>query len=138
MCSQRQGKPGNASGETEEADGVVRYRQRNRESMEAKLCCQALSYIRRNFTRPISVDDVAEHLSLSSRHLTRVLRGEWNITPGQLLFKVRMEEAKTRLCSEVAYSVKEVAYDCGFSNPSYFSLCYRRHFGRLPSAEVDP
>lgn len=45
---------------------------------------------------------------------------------------VRLDRAKEMLATQL-YSVSEVAYTVGFSDPKYFSTCFRKRFGIAPS-----
>ena len=36
------------------------------------------------------------------------------------------------LLSEGKYRVNEICYIVGFNNPSYFSKCFQKQFGKLP------
>lgn len=45
---------------------------------------------------------------------------------------VRLNRAKEMLATQ-NYSVSEVAYTVGFSDPKYFSTCFKKHFGTNPS-----
>ena len=38
-----------------------------------------------------------------------------------------------RLLETTDKSVSEIAYEVGFSSPSYFTKCYREFFGRTPN-----
>ena len=49
----------------------------------------------------------------------------------ELLRKARLAKAK-RLLESRSKSVSEVAYEVGFSTPSYFSKCFKEEFGLLP------
>ena len=45
---------------------------------------------------------------------------------------LRLKKAAT-LLSERFGSVSDVAYEVGFTNLSYFSKCFKEHFGKTPS-----
>jgi YesN/AraC family two-component response regulator len=44
---------------------------------------------------------------------------------------MRLKKA-AELLSEGKYRVNEVCYIVGFNNPSYFSKCFQKQFGKLP------
>ena len=45
---------------------------------------------------------------------------------------MRLENAR-KLLIETQLPISQVAYQCGFSEPSYFSKQFRRLFGEIPS-----
>ncbi len=47
---------------------------------------------------------------------------------------IRLEQAK-KLIVVSRLPINEVGYKVGFGTPSYFSKCYKEHFGKLPSEE---
>jgi AraC-like DNA-binding protein len=53
-------------------------------------------------------------------------------SPNSFLMEYRLNEALS-LLSKQARNVSEVAFETGFNSPSYFSKCFQRQFGRLPS-----
>lgn len=47
--------------------------------------------------------------------------------------KQRLEYAAKLLIEQPDKSIKQVSFECGFSNPTYFSNCFRQHFGISPT-----
>ncbi|MGD8165738.1 GlxA family transcriptional regulator [Herbiconiux sp. P16] len=71
-----------------------------------------------------SLTELAEHLNLSPRHLTRLFRDELSTTPGRYVESIRFDLAKALL--DQGFTATQAAERAGF--PSYESL--RRVFGR--------
>jgi transcriptional regulator GlxA family with amidase domain len=71
-----------------------------------------------------SLDDLADHLSVSPRHLTRLFRNELATTPARYVESIRFDIAKGLL--DHGYTATQAAARAGF--PSYESL--RRVFAR--------
>ncbi|WP_370738459.1 helix-turn-helix domain-containing protein [Roseivivax jejudonensis] len=57
-----------------------------------------------------------------------------NTTPKRYYAELRLDRARL-LFLQTEMSVSEVAFACGFENPSYFSWTYRAHFGTSPRAQ---
>jgi transcriptional regulator GlxA family with amidase domain len=53
-------------------------------------------------------------------------------SPIEVIRITRLKEAR-QLLQTTDKTVSEVAYEVGFSSPSYFSKCYRELFGSLPT-----
>ena len=47
--------------------------------------------------------------------------------------RLRLEHAAMLLINQPDMSVVQIANECGFSSHSYFSSCFRHHFGIRPS-----
>lgn len=77
--------------------------------------------------RTLSIDDIANDLSLSRRQLERLFRAELKITPAKYHMRMRLERAHLLLC-DTNLPVIEVATACGFVSTSHFSKRACRKF----------
>lgn len=86
-----------------------------------------------NYTNPdFSVEEIADILGITRVHLNRKLKMENSPSPKAMLKKVRMEKAAEMLKQGVP--VANIASECGFSSPSYFSSAFKEYFGVSPKA----
>lgn len=92
----------------------------------------ALQYISDNIAFPISADDVANHLLLSSRQLNRVLKNSLNISVNRLINETRIKEAK-RYIEQTDLPLSEIALMCGFNSPTHFNLTFKKTTGITPT-----
>lgn len=97
---------------------------------------QAVVYMKANFTKKITADDIAASAGLSKYHFQREFKRITGKTPNHYLNAIRCVQAR-RLLESGRYSVKEAAFLCGFTNNSYFSNVFYRHIGVLPS-QIQP
>lgn len=95
---------------------------------------RALAYISENAHLPITIDDVAASVHISTRGLQYAFRRALDATPAERLRQARLDGAHRELRSGQPASVAEVARRWGFSHPSRFAAAYREAFGVLPSA----
>ena len=79
----------------------------------------------------ISVEDLAADMSLSRVQLYRKVKNLTGSSPVELLRTARLNRAYQLLLTSDK-SVSEVAYDVGFTAPSYFTKCFKEEFGMLP------
>ena len=93
---------------------------------------RAVGYMRANFAQKISCEDIAASAGLSKFHFQREFKRITGKTPNHYLNAIRCVHAR-RLLESGGYSVKEVAFLCGFTNNSYFSYVFCRYIGVLPS-----
>jgi AraC-like DNA-binding protein len=92
----------------------------------------ACDYIATNYTRKISVMDIASHVNLSRSRLYRVFMQHIALSPLQYLREFRIRQA-CNFMHQGQDSIKEIAYAVGFDNPLYFSALFRRLTGKTPS-----
>lgn len=79
-----------------------------------------------------TVEKLCEEIGISERQLQRKLKALTSKSPNQLISSVRLHRAK-ELLLENTFNISEVAYQTGFSNPSYFSKSFKKEFGFTPS-----
>ncbi len=79
-----------------------------------------------------SVETLASNLCLSRVQMYRKIKALTGRNPVELIREARLLKADS-LLSTGRYTASEVAYMVGFSSPSYFSKCYKEHFGHSPS-----
>ncbi|MGF1752039.1 helix-turn-helix domain-containing protein [Vibrio makurazakiensis] len=74
---------------------------------------------------------LAKQLFVSERSLQRRFKSITNRTFKDYLNEVRLEKACEQLLA--GGKISDVAYDCGFNDPSYFGQRFKLHFGTSPS-----
>ncbi len=80
----------------------------------------------------LSVSDIASAMNVSRTVLYARVRTLFDSTPNNYVLNTRIEYAK-RLLAREGVPVSNVAYRCGFSNPKYFSRCFKKLTGKRPS-----
>ncbi|WP_191567257.1 helix-turn-helix domain-containing protein [Metabacillus idriensis] len=88
-------------------------------------------YIRDNFQKDLSLDDIASSVHLSPYYLIRIFKEKEGLSPIQYLIKIRLEEAK-RLLTTNDQSIQEIANYVGYSNPNYFNIVFKKFTGYSP------
>lgn len=79
----------------------------------------------------LSVQDLARNLGCTPDHLSRQFHRERRITLINWISAERVALAKDML-TDRRYNVAEIAWACGFKEPSYFIRIFRRHTGTTP------
>ena len=93
---------------------------------------EALKYIRENYHKNLTLENVAQQIYISPYYLSHMFREELGITFVEYLTMVRMEEAK-RLLADPALSVVAIASQVGYEDASYFSKVFKRYVGMSPN-----
>ena len=97
---------------------------------------QAIETIHEHFTDPeLTVAQLAKNCNVSETYFRRLFQRHCNQTPLQYINELRLKYAVELLESRY-YTVSEIAEQCGFSNPYYFSLFIKQHTGCPPSAFI--
>jgi len=78
------------------------------------------------------VDMLCKEMGISERQLQRKLKAITHKSPSQVISCLRLHRAKELLMGR-KHNISEVAFHTGFSNPSYFSKCFKKEFGISPS-----
>lgn len=92
----------------------------------------ALSIIRKDFDKPISLQSVADDLNVSAGHLSRLFLSAMGRTFTDTLNQIRVERAKTLLRDRklTAYRVGEIV---GIGNATYFIRVFKKYTGETPN-----
>lgn len=80
----------------------------------------------------LKIDDLNKPLGCSKSQLYRKMIALTGKSPLNFLKEYRLNEA-LKLLTKKSDNVSEVAYKTGFTSPSYFSKCFQKQFGCLPS-----
>ena len=89
--------------------------------------------IEENFSNSeLNVAFLAEKLNISRSGLFVKIKTLANVTPNEMIQIIRLKRA-AQLLLENKYTVSEVGYMVGFSNPSYFTKCFQKQFGIKPA-----
>jgi AraC-like DNA-binding protein len=81
--------------------------------------------VQKNYTRDITVDEVASQVHLSKTSFCRFLKKEVGKTFTEILNEERIKYA-CALLRETPYTVTQVSYQSGFNNPSHFFRQFRK------------
>ena len=92
---------------------------------------QVKDYIQSSYMREISVEQIAESLSLDRRYLSRLFKEKTGQTVQSYLISVRMEEARRFLAE--GRGVAETATLCGYADAFNFSKMFKRTYGISPA-----
>ncbi|MDC5841478.1 helix-turn-helix domain-containing protein [Vibrio europaeus] len=89
-----------------------------------------------HYTDPeFSTSSAAKMLYVSERSLQRRLKSSIEKTFTEYLTEVRLDNACRRLLA--GEKVSDVAFECGFNDPSYFSQRFKHRFGMSPTQFVE-
>lgn len=112
---------------------LSRLTDSNIASMDKKFMQKVLEIIESHLTdADFSIESFSRELGMSRGQLHRKLTALVGHSPSDFLRTIRLNRAALMIKSR-AGNIAEIAYDVGFNNPSYFSECFKKQFGMLPS-----
>lgn len=100
---------------------------------ERKFLDRFRKVIETNLQNPdVTVDMLGSEMHLGRVQLYRKVKALTGKSPNELLRETRLAHAK-ELIRQGELNVSEIAYDVGFSSPSYFAKCYKDLYGENPT-----
>ncbi len=90
----------------------------------------AMSYLRENLDRSLSVDDLAQQAGMSRAVFDRRFRAATTFSPLQFIKKLRLNEAAMQIAQGVR--IGQAASSVGYTSSSQFSREFRRSYGEPP------
>lgn len=114
-------------------DQVQRMTGAFRFALRSKIMSDALLIMEENLETPVSVERIAQQLSISHRHLDRLFHRYLNLSPSHHYRDLRLTRA-SGLLKQTELSVGEIALGCGFQSASHLSKFFRRKFTQTPLA----
>lgn len=93
---------------------------------------RALDFITRNYTRPITLQEVAREVGLSAYRLAHIVKAHTGKTILQSILHARIQSAR-QLLESTDQSCTDIAYAVGFNDQSYFIRHFKRLTGTTPA-----
>ncbi len=80
----------------------------------------------------LNVDDFSKDLGYSKSQLYRKMISITGQSPNSFIKEYRLNKA-LKLLHKKNENVSEIAFETGFNTPAYFSKCFQKAYGTLPS-----
>lgn len=91
------------------------------------------AYIDENLSdQVLNIENLADKFAISRTQLFRKIKSLTGQTPNNLIKTIRLKRAY-ELIKKQGVRVSEAAYQTGFSDPNYFTICFKKEFGENPS-----
>lgn len=92
---------------------------------------RAIDYIYENYSKNISVTDIAEYLGIDRTYLYRLFKEEYDMSPQKYLLNFRLKTAMNKL-EGGNMSIADIAYSCGFNDASAFCHQFKKVYKDTP------
>jgi AraC-like DNA-binding protein len=113
----------------------ARLRQIAAAGSPSQQIAQAIAWLKRHYTRPLRIEDLAAHAHMSPSTFHHHFRTLTAMSPLQYQKWLRLNEARRLMLTE-RLDAATAAFQVGYESPSQFSREYRRVFGAPPLRDV--
>lgn len=107
---------------------ALEYQSTDEQFLEKAIECIEQHLIETEF----DIDTFASELNVSKSTLNRKMKAMTGLSPVEFIRNIRLKHACT-LLKKPFINVSEVAYAVGFSNPKYFTKCFKKEFDVTPT-----
>jgi AraC-like DNA-binding protein len=97
---------------------------------------RALEQLRKDFARPLRIEDIARELGMSVSGFHHHFRAVTAMSPLQFQKRMRLQEARHLMLAE-DIDAASAGYRVGYSDASHFNREYKRLFGAPPMRDVE-
>ena len=113
---------------------VASLAMRKPEHLRSDIVQEIENEILKNYPdRSYDLNSFLNTLPFSEGYLKKLFKKETGLTPLQYLTDKRLENAASYLAANGgSQSISEIAHQCGFSDPLYFSRVFKRKYGVAP------
>lgn len=89
------------------------------------------NYINENYSEKITLNAIADSVGFSKYYISRLFKQHMGVTIIDYLIKVRLDKAK-ELLGKGDYSIKQISFMIGYSDPNYFTWSFKKYLGISP------
>lgn len=116
--------------------GILEHIRGSKVSASRRITEQCMELVEQNLSSPgLSVKWLSSQLYINENYLSRMFRREMDLPLVKYMMQRKMEAAKKYL-DDGYTSLQEVARLTGFSDPLYFSKCFKKEYGVAPSRYI--
>ncbi len=106
--------------------------QSSGKKIEDTLTPRIRAYVDAHLSDPdLSVELLSEEMGMSRAQLFRKTKAVSGKAPVEIIREQRLKKAK-ELLQTTDWTIQQVAYEVGFTSPSYFTKCYKEQYGESP------
>jgi AraC-like DNA-binding protein len=116
-------------------DQGERLRQIASAGSQSHQIARAIDWLKGNYSQPLSIEDLAAQVRMSSSTFHHHFRSMTALSPLQFQKQLRLQEARRLMLAE-RMDAATAAFQVGYESPSQFSREYNRLFGAPPLRDI--
>ncbi|MBK5273740.1 MAG: AraC family transcriptional regulator [Desulfuromonadales bacterium] len=116
-------------------DQGERLRQIASAGSQSHQIARAIDWLKGNYSQPLSIDNLAAQVRMSSSTFHHHFRSMTALSPLQFQKQLRLQEARRLMLAE-RMDAASAAFQVGYESPSQFSREYNRLFGAPPLRDI--
>ncbi|MDA8427784.1 MAG: AraC family transcriptional regulator [Geobacteraceae bacterium] len=116
-------------------DQGERLRQIASAGSQSHQIAKAIDWLKGNYSQPLSIDDLAAQVRMSSSTFHHHFRSMTALSPLQFQKQLRLQEARRLMLAE-RMDAATASFQVGYESPSQFSREYNRLFGAPPLRDI--
>lgn len=93
---------------------------------------KAIDYIRQNYHKNITREDVAAYLKITAGYLSKIFNEECGIQLNEFFVKYRIEKSQEFLLNNPHLKINDIAASIGISDLNYFCRLFKQQTGKTP------
>jgi AraC-like DNA-binding protein len=97
---------------------------------------RAIEIVRKNFDKPLRIDDLASELCMSVSGFHAHFKAVTAMSPLQFQKRLRLQEARRLMLNE-DFDAAQAGFRVGYDDASHFNREYKRLFGKPPMSDVE-
>lgn len=101
-------------------------------SLKDQYVSQAIAYIETNYSRSMTIEELAASLGLNRTYFTSIFASVTGMPPQQYIYRYRLNKA-CHLLRTTTLSIKEIAYSVGYSDQLLFSRMFKKVYQISPT-----
>lgn len=109
------------------------FAQETKDEITSYKCKKILLYIEENYKNHITLKDISEYMGYSREHFCRFFKKNFKMSFFTYLNTMRIRKAEYLLLN-TQLKIIEIALECGFDDPNYFTTVFKKETNLTPSA----
>lgn len=107
------------------------YENNNGIKLKEKKCEKIMEFISQNYNKAITLNDVANHFSMSSSYLSRMFKQNTEFSFIEYLNSIRINHS-CEMLKKSENKITDIAFDCGFGTVTQFGRIFKTFTGMSP------
>ena len=110
---------------------LIRISSMTNRKLITEIANKMSDYISKNI-KCVTLNSLATHFGYSKQHIIRIFKDNFNTTPTEYIISKKLASGII-FFTQGKMTIAEAAYEAGFTDPNYFSRCFKKKYSLSPS-----